>query len=369
MTCLEPYVDIDSLTQYVDNIGNKQWSTNCKFPYIYENIECIPLIWHDPGGYRKYDENIEGLQPHLEQVVQQLSSVYSLQKPTVYKAILVRLPVGSSISTHTDVDCFSTRCHRVHLPIVTSENIVFHIGEKQNIKTRQMKRGYLYELDNTTRHEIINGNKLTNRVHLIIDIGEEGIRLLKFAHISKTGGLAIANIDRSLKWGLYDKSFPSRLGGFHTPPLNLKSYTSLLDSFTFFTVVRHPYDRIISEFYCKIQGDHTGRKSKDYFNTYIQNRLSCIDTKNKYVHFIPQSRYTHDTAGNQVIPHILRFSQLVNDVNQLLQSYGYKHRMSKKKVNQSPCYKTFTSDDFTVKTKSIIDTYYADDFRLLHLYF
>ena len=196
---------------------------------------------------------------------------------------------------------------------------------------------------------------------------ENNMHPLKFVHISKTGGLAIAAIDKRLCWGINDKWFTSN-GGFHRPPREIESFHVIKNMYTLFTVVRHPYDRMVSEYYCNVKGIRTGRGTVDDFNKFIQRGIGFAN-QHKHQHFIPQSMYTHDEEGNQIIPHILRFSHLVNDVNQLLDEYGYSVRMDRTPVNAAPCYKRFTPADFSDETKNLIDSYYADDFRLLSIYF
>ena len=79
---------------------------------------------------------------------------------------------------------------------------------------------------------------------------------LKFIHITKAAGTSIEDIGnkRGLKWGRFDKeqkykTKPISPSFWHTP------FTELDDSYKrkydWFVVVRNPYTRILSEYYCK----------------------------------------------------------------------------------------------------------------------
>ena len=338
---------------------------------VHRKTKTIPFIWQDSCGRTIYRDNIKKIGSHLDRILAQLKHWYPrIQDPFIYKAMLARLPPGESIPQHVDSDYLLRTCHRIHLPIITSPDIRFLPGNVH------LKVGTLYELDNTKVHGVVNNSNDISRIHLIMDIQEKNIHSqeknihpLKFVHISKTGGLAIAAIDKTLCWGINDKWFTSN-GGFHRPPREIESFQDIKNMYTLFTVVRHPYDRMVSEYYCNVKGIRTGRGTVSDFNIFIQRRIALAKSQQlKNQHFIPQSMYTHDEEGNQIIPHILRFSHLVNDVNQLLEKYGYSVRMNRTPVNAAPCYKRFTPKDFSDETKELIDSYYADDFRLLSTYF
>lgn len=361
--------EFSTFQKLVQNIPERSWAEYTKRQEtfsVHSDTQTIPLIWEDHTRRQVFEDDLVWAHEYLTTVVSHLQHHFGLKTPYVYKAMLARLPPGCTIDPHVDQDFLLQRVHRIHLPVVTSVDVHFHVGSQQY----NLEPGVLYELDNTQEHSVQNQSTTLHRVHLIVDVQEPGVHPLRFAHISKTGGIAIGSIDRSLKWGIYDPFFrviKSQRGQFHTPPHVVPGYTALAEIAQFFTVVRHPYDRIVSEYYCRVQGVHNGREDVGSFNRYIQKALSST----RLLHYIPQSRYTHDAQGVQIIPHIVRFSHLVTDVNALLESFGYPDhiRMSTKRVNQSPCFKRFGPSDFTPETRALIDTYYTDDFRLLSTFF
>lgn len=333
---------------------------------VHSHTQTIPFVFEDHCGRQEFPNNLEWATVYLDQFVARLQAHFGLEEPYVYKAMLARLPPGAAIAPHKDSSFILQQVHRLHLPVLTSPDVHFSVGEHMY----HLEEGCWYELDNCQTHGVENRSTTTACVHLIVDLAEPGIHPLRFAHISKTGGIAVANIDRTLCWGIHDPFFNSIAdrGRFHTVPHTVVGYKALREIAQYFTVVRHPYDRIVSEYYCGVQGVQNGREDVSAFNQYIQSKLR---KPQRLLHYIPQTDYTHDSQDVQIIPHIVRFSHLVSDVNALLVRHKYpKHiRMSSNRVNQAPCFKRFGPTDFTTETKQLIDTYYARDFRLLSTYF
>ncbi len=80
------------------------------------------------------------------------------------RASLVSLKAGSDIAEHRDMNFSLTHSHRVHLPIVTSDEVWFTVaGESIN-----MKKGQVTEINNRRVHSVTNDGE-QNRVHLILD--------------------------------------------------------------------------------------------------------------------------------------------------------------------------------------------------------
>ena len=75
----------------------------------------------------------------------------------------------------------------------------------------------------------------------------EEIKELKFIHITKTGDTSIEDIGKNnnIIWGRFHEEY----GWWHEP--FIRKHESLKSKYNWFTVVRNPYTRVISEFYCK----------------------------------------------------------------------------------------------------------------------
>ena len=80
------------------------------------------------------------------------------------RASLVKLMAGRDIAAHRDMNFSLTHSHRVHLPIITNDEVWFTVG-KESIN---MREGDLYEVNNRRIHSVVNKGT-EDRVHLILD--------------------------------------------------------------------------------------------------------------------------------------------------------------------------------------------------------
>ena len=198
---------------------------------------------------------------------------------------------------------------------------------------------------------------------------------LEFVHITKTGGTAIESIAAAsgLQWGAcqWRPELPTcnglpahirekrRTGGFWHDPL------THYDCHNLFTIVRNPYTRMLSEFYCPWTG-YTGAKiSARVLNEWTQaliQRVSTGESGNTF-HAIPQYKYVYDLQNNQRVRHVLKFETLERDFNTLMQFYNMSLRLPRDKINQSHRKRTLTVADFSKTTLQAINEVYAKDFE------
>ena len=80
------------------------------------------------------------------------------------RATLVRLKAGSGIAAHRDMNFSLTHSHRLHLPLITNDEVLFTVGNE----TRNLEEGRIYEINNRRVHSVAN-NGSEDRVHLILD--------------------------------------------------------------------------------------------------------------------------------------------------------------------------------------------------------
>lgn len=80
------------------------------------------------------------------------------------RATLARLMPGASIAEHRDMNFSFAHSHRVHVPIITNDQVRFTVGGE----TLVIPEGEIYEINNRRAHSVCNeGNE--PRVHLILD--------------------------------------------------------------------------------------------------------------------------------------------------------------------------------------------------------
>jgi len=96
-----------------------------------------------------------------------------------YKLKRVRysiLPSNCFIQWHYDNDFNSIKNTRIHIPIITNDNVIVNISGKH----LNFKKGNMYTGDFSFPHQVYNGSNHT-RIHLIIDIKTKTHKLFKFS--------------------------------------------------------------------------------------------------------------------------------------------------------------------------------------------
>ena len=203
------------------------------------------------------------------------------------------------------------------------------------------------------------------------------MKTIKFSHITKTAGTTIESIAwlNNINWGYNEAEFWRKLIVFSkyeyvksTPawhwPIsfckNKKLLNETLLKYRFFTVVRNPYDRCISEYYCEYGGPEIKSTKKKDFNYYIKKKL--IDVKNfKFTsgHFIPQFFYVYEKNYEKIIKDVLKYENIETEFNSFMKKYNYKLRFSFEKHSSI---KRFKQCDFEEKTIKLIQEVYYKDF-------
>lgn len=143
---------------------------------------------------------------------------------------------------------------------------------------------------------------------------------LLFIHVPKTAGTSIANISRFV--GFHVKHHDIRKQSF----THVKDFTTnqraTLDTFS---VVRNPWDRVLSAF---LYLDRGGRNSDDAadakrfvssyggsFDSFIRNAFTDHPDIIEQLHFIPQHWWLCSDNGDLIVSNILQFESLQRDLN------------------------------------------------------
>ncbi len=182
---------------------------------------------------------------------------------------------------------------------------------------------------------------------------------LKFIHVTKCAGTSIENIgkDNNILWGRFHEEYGWWHGIFPYKSEELKL------KYDWFMVVRNPYERLISEFYCIYGGQgklKNGKYSMDdlnekMFNTYIKIRVKNRSKKGD--HYTEQCRYIDKNTPI----HIIHFENIEFEFNELMKKYNLNIKFNRKD-NQSMYSKKFTIKSFTPKLIKLINKVYHDDF-------
>lgn len=84
---------------------------------------------------------------------------------TIYNIQFALLSPGDKIKWHYDQEIYFSLSQRIHVPLVTCKDVVFHISNRQF----NFDAGLIVEINNNQYHAVENNSQNTERVHLIID--------------------------------------------------------------------------------------------------------------------------------------------------------------------------------------------------------
>ena len=195
-----------------------------------------------------------------------------------------------------------------------------------------------------------------------------------FIHIPKTGGTSIENIAKkyNIEWGrfynfkniLKHKITIPECSNWHLP---IRYYKDSIKNNFLFTVVRNPYERVISQYKYIKQWDTKMPVSIGDLNKYIK----LLKTKNlvgnnmsfEDCHLIPQIEYFKNEDGTIHNIEILRFENLQTDFSNLLRKYNFP--------NMELPFSNTTKDSVTVsdlnrESLDIINDIYKEDFEFFN---
>ena len=210
----------------------------------------------------------------------------------------------------------------------------------------------------------------------------ESKRKLEFLHIPKNGGSAIeiAAREAGVTWGVCHfrqaravgcnnepdiprdiemTEFQNHFGNRHHVPLQFYAKNPFEDADTF-AVLRNPYSRYVSEYYCLgLGGDD--ENNPDVMNRALQER---IPQEFDHTHFLPQHHYIYDSTGRKMVDHVLSFENLHEDFSQLMETYDLDVKLHPKPAKYNYESSRLTTKDLYPETIAIINRVAAQDFVL-----
>lgn len=183
---------------------------------------------------------------------------------------------------------------------------------------------------------------------------------LKYIHITKCAGTTIEDVGEknNIQWGRFHKEY----GWWHE--CFPRKSEELKNKYDWFTIVRNPYDRILSEFYCKFRG--IGDKKDIYdkfdvhdFNNYIKEKI--LKRSKTGDHCTEQYKYIDENANI----HIIHYENLHTEFDELMKKYNL-HIKIDKHSNKSTLNKKFTIESFSPEIIKLINEIYHEDFEMFH---
>ena len=247
-------------------------------------------------------------------------------------------------------------------------------------------------------------NNTTDKVNITTTIledehdgGSNHTRRVEFVHITKTGGTAIemAGGMAGIIWGVChyhhvvyihcpegSKDFSKKsseldkgalhnsnvavdiFNKWHSPPNWFKD--NPFEGSITFTMVRNPYTRVISEYYCPWSGYKGAQKGDpQIMNDWTRKRINSINVAMIGGNYLPQYFYVYDKFGKQVIDEVLHFENFKSDILEFSQKHdlgiAIPHKTNIAKVTGNE--KKLTIHDLDNKTICTINQVYKTDFE------
>ncbi|KAL7553858.1 hypothetical protein ACHAWF_017191 [Thalassiosira exigua] len=167
------------------------------------------------------------------------------------------------------------------------------------------------------------------------------------------------------------RQFRSSLNGinlWHAPPKYLREDEKWwLNNSSLFTVVRDPYDRVVSSFNFKVR-----KKNANKMNLWVEKALHIVHTnrpagpntwKREYFNIdygtlVPQTEYIDENV------HILRLESLRQDFTSMMREHGLEWKWPMRQRNRSPS-DSLTVANLTSSNRKLIEKVYERDFKML----
>lgn len=183
---------------------------------------------------------------------------------------------------------------------------------------------------------------------------------LKFIHITKNAGTYIEDTAKksNILFGKHHKEYGNIKNGISPwhhifPNVN----KNVKDNYDWFMVVRNPYDRILSEYYCQQSSTAHKITDKKKMNKYLINKIKKRSKVGD--HYTEQYKYLDPNYNI----HIIKYENLIPELKKLYKEYGLNIDLIDKKINSSKI-RNFTTDDFNNDLINLINSVYRKDFKI-----
>lgn len=160
-------VDISDITRFLKQLPDSAWKANTYRQNTYEvhkQTESVVLYFKTDEFTESNDSLLSVVQPLLAPIFARFAQYYGYTRLDISKLMFARLPAGGEIAEHRDSAPIFARYHRVHVPIITHDQVHFYLGQERH----QLKTGVMYDINNLGLHRVINRSD-TDRIHLIFD--------------------------------------------------------------------------------------------------------------------------------------------------------------------------------------------------------
>jgi len=165
-------INVDELVEVVKSSTEETWNRNTirqDIRYDQKDTKAIvlrfcPSTSLDFTHYKRDYPEFDILQPLLDHI----SSFYG--QGGFVRVIITKLAAGKSVLPHIDAGRIYDYVHRIHVVIITNDNVAFFITDDVDGKPVEVPFavGDIVEINNRWTHEVHNKSD-SDRMHLIVD--------------------------------------------------------------------------------------------------------------------------------------------------------------------------------------------------------
>ncbi|MFT5504505.1 MAG: hypothetical protein ACI845_004254 [Gammaproteobacteria bacterium] len=164
---LEQTIDLSFIKRKLKKITEQTWNRSGreKTYEVHKQTQSLLLIHDDDFRHYKptYHPAYDQFKKELKPVFESISRHYG-GNGFIARTLFARLSGRGKIDQHTDGLFSLLKCHRIHIPVKTNDEVVFTIGGEEKV----LKEGEMWEINNATLHAVENRSD-ESRIHLIID--------------------------------------------------------------------------------------------------------------------------------------------------------------------------------------------------------
>ena len=174
-------IDLSIVDNILNNITEEDWFIDDyrKHAVSMNDVNSIPIFHSERCGIDPRALWSVEKRPLFEKYYPLISPILEIFKQhydyNFHASFLSRVKPQGKIDIHRDVGEFLERCHRIHVPIQTNEDVFYYIDGKEY----NWIRGKSYEFDNTLQHGVFNRSS-EYRIHLVVNLYKLGDDELKF---------------------------------------------------------------------------------------------------------------------------------------------------------------------------------------------
>ncbi|MDH3634202.1 MAG: aspartyl/asparaginyl beta-hydroxylase domain-containing protein [Gammaproteobacteria bacterium] len=164
---MKPDVDLEFIKRKLAKIPERAWhqSGREKTYEAHKQTQSLLLIHDD--DFRHYNPTYHDLysefRRELKPIFDFIANYYD-NNGYIVRALFARLQAHGRIGSHTDGMFSLLKCHRIHIPVITNDQVTFTIGGEEKV----LGEGEMWEINNATLHAVDNRSD-EDRIHLIVD--------------------------------------------------------------------------------------------------------------------------------------------------------------------------------------------------------